>query len=390
MVFPAKIKGSLVIFCQFANHIMVMRFDSFNGGFMPALKRSAISVLLILQVIFLIGCDKKEEKEAAISVQPSASKKGMDFTIGSPIQDGLGDRSFSDMTYVGLAKAKKEFGIKLIFDVGHQACISEPEREAAIIRLINKKVDLIVASGWQFHDSFKKIAKLYPNQRFLLNDVPIKGYPNIISTAYAQHEGSFLAGCLAGWMTKTDVVGFVGAMDLVVIHAFRVGYTEGVKYANPKARVLHVFVTSGSDFSGFEKPEEGFRLATEQFDQGADIVFQVAGGQTGHGVIQAAQKAGKFAIGVDTDEDHIAKGSVLTSMIKRVDVSTYKEIDKAVDGKFSPGVVIYDLKNSGVSLSPMKYTKQLIPKEVLENLKKVEDKIISGEIKVTDYLIENM
>ncbi len=362
---------------------------------MLVLKRFTILVIIFLiSFVLLAGCGKKEEKKEetkdVVQIQFKKNKKSIDFTVGAPIKDGLGDRSFSDMTYVGLARVQKEFGIKLIFDVGHQTTISEPEREAAIQRLIDKKVNLIVASGWQFLNSFKKFAKLYPNQKFLLNDVPIKGFPNVVSTAYAQHEGSFLAGCLAGWMTKTDKVGFVGAVDLVVIHAFRVGYTEGVKYANPKAKVLHTFVTTGNDFSGFEKPEEGFRLATKQFNEGADIIFQVAGGQTGRGVIQAAKKAGKFAIGVDTDEDHIAKGSVLTSMIKRVDVSTYKEVVKAANGKFTSGVIKYGLLNDGVSLSPMKYTKQFIPEDVLSNLKNVEAKIISGEIKVTDYLEENM
>ncbi len=348
--------------------------------------------LLLLVFIFhltLFGCGDSEKLQEDKSNIKQPDKKSVSFVVGAPIQDGLGDRSFSDMTYVGLVRAKKDYGIKIIFDVGHKST-TEPEREAAIERLINKKVDLIVASGWQFLNSFKKFARLYPEQKFLLNDVPIKGFSNITSTVYAQHEGSFLAGCLAGWMTKTDKVGFVGAVDLVVIHAFRVGYTEGVKYANPKTKVLHSFITTGNDFSGFEKPKEGFSHASEQFNQGADIIFQVAGGESGRGVIQAAQKRGKFAIGVDTDEDHIAKGNVLTSMIKRVDVSTYKEVGKIVKGNFSPGVIKYGLKNGGVSLSPMKYTKKLIPIEVLEKLKKVETKIIAGEIVVTDYLVKNM
>ncbi|MCP4719673.1 MAG: BMP family ABC transporter substrate-binding protein [Desulfobacteraceae bacterium] len=362
---------------------------------MSAFKKVSIFLLILLFIsVAFLGCGKKEEEKKElkqkITVEPGQEKKSVDFTVGAPIQDGFGDRSFSEMTYIGLIKAKKDYGIKLIFDVGHQATITEPEREAAIQRLIDKKVDLIAASGWQFLNAFTKMAKLNPKQHFLLNDVPMKNFSNIVSPVYAQHEGSFLAGCLAGWMTKTDAVGFIGAVDLTVIHAFRVGYTEGVKYANPKAKVFHAFVTTGNDFSGFEKPEEGFRLATKQINQGADIIFHVAGGQTGHGVIQAAKKAGKFAIGVDIDEDHIAEGSVLTSMIKRVDITTYKEVVKALKGNFNPGVVDYGLANGGVSLSPMKYTKHLVPKKVLEDLKKVEAKIISGEIKVTDYLKENM
>ncbi len=187
-------------------------------------------------------------------------------------------------------------------------------------------------------------------------------------------------------MTKTNKIGFIGAVDIPVIHAFRIGYIEGAKYANPNIKVEYTFITTGNDFSGFEKPEEGFRVATKQYQSGIDIIFQVAGGQTGNGIINAAKTEKKFAIGVDYDEDHIAKGFVLTSMIKRIDVSTYKEVMKIINGKFQSGVVNYGLSDKGVSLSPMKYTKHLIPEEILKKLKDVEKNIIAGKIKVTDYL----
>ena len=338
--------------------------------------KCAVALCLLSCLIFLSMASQSE----------ALLKTNDHFTVGSPIQDGLGDRSFADMTYVGLAKAKAKWGIKLIFDVGHQTAVKEEEREASIKRLIDKKVDLIVASGWQFLDVFKKMAERYPRQQFFLNEVPVEGYPNIASTVFAQHEGSFLVGCLAGWMSKTNKIGFVGAMDLPVIHAFRVGYIEGAKYANPDIHVQYSFVTTGNDFSGFEKPEEGLRLADEQYNDGVDIIYQVAGGQTGRGVIEAARKHQKFAIGVDIDEDHIAKGFVLTSMIKRIDVSTYKEVTKISKGTFKAGITKYGLADEGVSLSPMKFTKHLIPDDILKKLSNVKAKIISGEISVTDYL----
>ena len=334
-------------------------------------------ILFILSSLWLVSITSQSD-------ETSKATKG--FSVGAPIQDGLGDRSFADMTYVGLAKAKEQLGIKLIFDVGHQTAVKEKEREASIQRLIDKKVDLIVASGWQFLDVFKKMAERYPQQKFFLNEVPVEGYPNITSTVFAQHEGSFLVGCLAGWMSKSNKIGFVGAMDLPVIHAFRVGYIEGAKYANPTIDVQYSFVTTGNDFSGFEKPEEGLRLAEEQYNNGADIIYQVAGGQTGRGVIEAARKHQKFAIGVDIDEDHIAKGYVLTSMIKRIDVSTYEEVKKISQGIFKAGVTKYGLADEGVSLSPMKFTKHLIPADIIKKLAVVKAKIISGEIQVKDYL----
>ena len=342
---------------------------------MNHIKCALASCLISSLLMFSVACQSEE-----------FSKNNGHYTVGSPIQDGLGDRSFADMTYVGLAKAKDKWGIKLIFDVGHQTAVTEDEREASIQRLIDKKVDLIVASGWQFLDVFKKMAQRYPHQKFFLNEVPVKGYPNISSTVFAQHEGSFLVGCLAGWMSKTNKIGFVGAMDLPVIHAFRVGYIEGAKYANPDIDVQYAFVTTGNDFSGFEKPEEGLRLAEEQYNDGVDIIYQVAGGQTGRGVIEAARKHQKYAIGVDIDEDHIAKGFVLTSMIKRIDVSTYKEVTRISKGTFKAGITKYGLADQGVSLSPMKFTKHLIPNEILKKLSDVKARIISGDIQVTDYL----
>ncbi len=304
------------------------------------------------------------------------------FTVGFAMGvGGLGDESFNDSTYIGLAKAQVKFKIQLVLGV---PASGDSAYDSTIKRLIAKKVDLIVANGWEYEEPVKKYATQYPKQRFLINDVPIEGLPNVISNVYEQHEGSFLVGVLAGLMTKQLIVGFIGGVDIDVIHAYRIGYIEGIHYANPKVRVLVDFISTGKDFSGFNDPEKGKEVALQQYKQGADIIFAPAALST-NGVIYAAQQNKKFAIGVDSDQDHLAKGFVLTSMMNRLDESTFQEISNIIKGQFKPGIKIYDLKKGGVSLTQMKYTKHIIPESVLLQVKNAKKDILAGKIKVTNY-----
>ncbi len=305
------------------------------------------------------------------------------FTVGFATGEaGLTGHGFADMTYSGLVKARQKYGIRLVIEVPGEG---DSAFDDSLRRLIAKQPDIIVANGSEYFNFVKKYAAQYPKQRFLINGPPTEGFPNVISIVYAQHEGSFLAGVLAGLMTKTHAVGFVGGVDINTIHQFRIGYREGVRHANPAVKILETFIAKGKDFSGFNNPDRGKKLALEQYQQGADIIFAVAG-TSSNGVIHAAQQQKKFAIGVDSDQDGMAKGYVLTSMMKRLDLTAFQEISKMIEGKFQPGIKIYGLKEGGVSLSPMKYTKHLIPEHILQKLRDVEKKIISGDISVTNYL----
>ncbi len=176
-------------------------------------------------------------------------------------------------------------------------------------------------------------------------------------------------------------------MEIPPLKAFLIGYQEGVRYADPKVEVKSVFITKLPDFSGFVSPEKGKHFAKELYNQGVDIIYNVAS-LSGNGIIQEAKIQKKYVIGVDYDQDAMAKGYVLTSMIKRLDRSTYLEVKNFLDGKFKHGAKIYGIKEGGISLSEMKYTKHLIPDEILKKLKVIESKIISGEIKVTNYLLK--
>jgi basic membrane protein A len=180
-------------------------------------------------------------------------------------------------------------------------------------------------------------------------------------------------------MTKTNKVGFVGGMDMALIHKFEVGYRAGVKYVNPKAEVLVNYI--GVTGEAFKDPVKGKELALSQFKQGADIVYH-ASGASGEGVIEAAKEMKKFAIGVDSNQNWIAPGYVLTSMLKKVDVAIYKTIEDLVKGKFTGGIKVYGLKEDGVGVAYDKYNAKLIPDSVRKKVAQLRLDIIAGKIVV--------
>ena len=312
----------------------------------------------------------------------SASAKTWTVGFLTGAEKGI-QSGFVQMASQGLYKAKQAFGFNVITEIPED--VSQEAMVVALQKLLDRKPDLIMTTGFQMAVHVEKFAPRYPDIRFLVNDVSIENMPNVMSIRYAQHEGSFLAGVLAGRMTKTGRVGVVGGVDIPPVTAFVVGYKEGVRYANPKVQIQETYITKMPDFSGFSDPQKGAELAAEWYEEGVDIIFAVAG-TTGNGIIQQAKKEKKYVIGVDIDQDAMAKGYVLTSMMKRLDNTTYSALSQIVQGHFRAGVTYYGLKDGGVSLTDMKFTKHLIPDEVLKELADIKQKIVSGEIQVTDSL----
>lgn len=300
------------------------------------------------------------------------------FVTGS---SGLGDLSFNDMAYGGIRKAQQEFNFKLI--VLDPADTAGSKKEAILD--VVKQSDVVLLLGAQHTELAKEVGADYPNKKFVLFEVPIKDVPNISSVMFKQQEGSFLAGVLAASVTQTGKVGFIGGTVVPPVQAFEQGYREGVAYAANDTDLLVNYISPAGDFSGFSNPEKGFEQANQQYVQGADVIFAVAG-LSGNGVIEAARRSGKYAIGVDSDQDSLAKGTVLTSMIKRLDTASYNQLKAIINGEFKPGVIYYGLQDGGVSLSEMEYTKDKIPSATLEKLEEIKQKIIDGEIKVTNLL----
>lgn len=313
---------------------------------------------------------------------PSVSMAQVTVGFLVPVS-GLGDQSFNDITYAGLVKARSEFGFTLV--IGQ--CEAGPlSHKYELLNMLNDDVDIIVANGWEFEDLIKEYAPKNPEKIFILNDVALSGLENVVSTVFGQHEGAFLAGTLAALVTKTDKIGFVGGMDIPVIASFERGFIEGVQYINKDIEVFQKYLDEEGKLGvGFYNPKLGYRMAHELYDKGVDIIFSVAG-LSGNGVIRAAAERKQYVIGVDANQDHMAKGYVLTSVMKRMDLAVYTVLSKLLVGSVVPGIHYFNLENGGVSLTPMLFSREVITDEVRYRLQTVKEKIIAQEIKVTDIL----
>jgi basic membrane protein A len=284
---------------------------------------------------------------------------------------GRGDKSFNDSAYNGLHKAETDLGIKTTPVESKNKSDYEPNLDS----LADSGVDLIIAVGSDMKDAVEAVAPKYPKVKFATIDASVKG-DNVRSLLFKEEEGSFLAGYCAGLVTKTNKLGFVGGEEIPLIKKFEVGYTAGAKTANPAIEVLPAKYTGNWD-----NVDDGKAAARVLFSSGADIVYSAAG-RAGLGVIGEAQDENKFAIGVDSDQDDVSKGHVLTSMVKHVDNAVYSTIQDLKNGKFTPGDTVYDLKAGGVGLSPMTYTKDIVGQKNLDKIKAISDDISSGKIKV--------
>jgi basic membrane protein A len=320
--------------------------------------------------VLLFGCSKEPEKpQDAQTSAPAPSKSaivGVSYDVG-----GRKDMSFNYGVSLGVDKARKEFHIKTLEVDSRNQNDYEPNMHS----MIEQGADLVFSIGIHSKATVEKVAREHPNKKFAFVDGVID-LPNVRSIVFDDAAGSFLVGYLAGLVTKTGKVGFVGGVQIPLIVKFYSGYAAGVKTANPKATVL-----PPKYIGGWENIDLGKTAATYLYAQGADIVYQAAG-RAGLGVLGAAKANKKYAIGVDSDQDHIHPGHVLTSMIKAVDESSYQTIKDFVEGKFTSGVKVYGLKENGVRLSPMKYTRHLVGEQNLAKIEEVRQKIIKGEIKV--------
>ena len=335
----------------------VAEFEISQGGFTV---RNKIGFLVVM--VLLIGL-------IAAPVSAQAAKIGLIFAEG-----GLGDQSFNDAAYRGLKQAEKELGVDVIYvEPADIAEMEEHQRAYAELGL-----DLVIVIGFIHQSALTEVSADYPDVKFAIVDDVVDN-PNVTSLLFEEHEGSFLVGIVAGMMTETNTVGFVGGMEVPLIRKFQVGFEEGVKWANPDAQVLVNYA------GAFDDPGRGRELAISQYERGADIIYHAAGG-TGSGVIDAAASNDFYAIGVDSDQDYMVPGKVLTSMVKRVDLAVYEVIKAAAEGTLEGGIWSFGIEDGGVGTSEFLYTKDIIPQEVLDTIEEAKQKIISGEILVSNPL----
>lgn len=296
-------------------------------------------------------------------------------------QAGKFDKSFNEGVYNGITKYTEDTGI--------QVRESEPKNEAQVEqnlrRLAKRGYTPIVAVGFNMASAVSKVAQDFPEIQFSIIDGVID-QPNVQSIVFKEHEGSFLVGALAAMASKTDTVGFVGGMDIPLIRKFGCGYEQGAKYITSDATVIQNM--TGSTGAAFNDPTKGSELAKSQFSQGADVVFAAAGG-TGIGVYQAAKDEGKLAIGVDSNQNHIQPGTMLTSMVKRVDLAAYKVFEDANAGEWTSGLTVLGLAEGGVDWALDDNNASLITEEMKTKIADVKQHIISGDIQVHDYMSDN-
>jgi len=291
---------------------------------------------------------------------------------------GKFDKSFNEGVYNGVKKFTDETGIEVMeFEV-----TNETQREQAMRRMAERGATIILGVGFAQADAIAKVAAEYPDKQFSIIDVSWLDAPNLRQYSFKEHEGSYLVGVAAALASKTGKVGFVGGMDIPLIRKFACGYVGGVKAANGSADIYQNM--TGTTPSAWNDPAKGAELAKSQIDRGADVVYHAAGG-TGLGVIQAAADAGKLAIGVDSNQNGLAPGSVLTSMLKRVDVAAYETFKDAMDGKFTSGVHTLGVAEGGVDWALDDNNASLVTADIKAAVEQARKDILSGKVKVHNY-----
>lgn len=274
---------------------------------------------------------------------------------------GKFDKSFNEAAYNGAEKFKTETGI----DYRDFEITNPSQREQALRRLAQRGANPIIAIGFSQGPALEKVAPEFPDTRFTIIDMVVD-QPNVQSIVFKEHEGSFIVGALAALTSKTGSVGFIGGMDVPLIRRFACGYVQGVKYINPQAQVLQNM--TGTTPAAWNDPSKGAELAKSQFDRGVDIVYAAAGG-TGTGVYQAAKDHSKLAIGVDSNQNHLHPGTMLTSMVKRVDLAVYNAFKAGQDDSWEAGFSALGLAEGGVGWALDEYNQPLIDAAMQSNMR---------------------
>jgi len=289
---------------------------------------------------------------------------------------GKFDKSFNEAAYRGIERWKKEGGKPYLeFEISNEA-----QREQAMRRMADKGASPVIGVGFGQGSTMERVARDYPKLQFAIIDSVVQ-MPNVESVIFREEEGSFLVGMLAALASKSGKVGFVGGMDIPLIRKFQCGYEQGAQFANPKIEVTSNM--TGTTPAAWNDPSRGGELAKAQFGKGVDVVFAAAGG-TGIGVYQAAKDAGKFAIGVDSNQNHLQPGTMLTSMVKRVDVAVYN-----LARQTHPGVTVLGLKEGGVDYALDQYNDKLLTPDMRRRVEDAKAQIIAGKIKVVDFMAAN-
>ncbi|MFD9466637.1 BMP family protein [Streptomyces sp. NPDC060027] len=313
-----------------------------------SLTRVAVGVASLALAATACGGTSNDSDSSSSSESSGAKGLAIAYDVG-----GKGDQSFNDAAFSGLEKAQKEFGYKTA-DIEPTDGETDADKEQRLSSLAKQGYNPVIGIGFAYGPALEAVAKKYPKTTFGIVDSVVEG-KNVASLVFAEQEASYLAGVAAAKATKTNTVGFVGGVDVPLIHKFEAGYTQGVKDTKPSVKVLSQYLTQTAEEGGFSSPDKGKAAAEGQIEKGADVIYAAAG-LSGQGVIEAASANKVWAIGVDSDQykqEALAKykDSILTSALKDVGGAVYTLSKSVHDGKPLTGTQTFDLKVNGVGLA---------------------------------------
>lgn len=339
-------------------------------------KKIVVTILSIMMITMFGGCTKAEEEDVELKKNNTASE----FSVGMVTDDGgLGDIAYNDGAITGLKQANEELGVKI-----YSVETKDTEEYEKNIMEITKANDLVFAVGFRMKDSLETVAKDNSEKDFVIIDERSE-MPNIKSITFKEEEGAYLMGVIAGKMTKTNKIGFIGGADMPIIQKFEAGFAAGVKSVNEDAAEGLINEKMVKYTSSFRDTGKGYDLAKGLYEDGADVIFHASGAE-GLGVFRVAKEMGRYAIGVDLDQGQLLEeynGVILSSMIKKVDKAVFDTINEFISGSFKPGqsnVLKLGLKEDGVGIAES--TKNNVPQDIIDLTNKYKGLIIDGTITV--------
>ncbi len=310
----------------------------------------------------------------ALSAGAALAEPAVIFDLG-----GKFDKSFNEAAYSGASRWAEETGGSFR-EIELQ---SEAQREQALRRFAEAGANPIVMTGFAFGSALSEVAPDYPDTKFAIIDMVVD-QPNVRSVVFNEHEGSYLVGMMAAMASKTGTVGFIGGMDIPLIRKFACGYVQGAKAVNPDAKVIQNM--TGTTPAAWNDPVKGSELTKAQISQGADVVYAAAGG-TGVGVLQTAADENILSVGVDSNQNYMHPGKVLTSMMKRVDNAVYDALKAG--GDMETGFNVMGVSNGGIDYALDEHNAALVSADMKATVDGAKAKIASGELSVHDYMADN-
>ncbi len=327
--------------------------------------------LWMLGLLLLCSCDLVQEL-----LQPSSEMETVPIRVTMIYPDDcVGDSGYCDTLHFGVKRAEAELGIHLNEVIGNE---SDPVLTEMLFRQAAQNSDLIITAGFQMGEPLSRVAADFPDVKFAIVDVALD-LPNVAGLNYKANEGSFLVGAIAGLKSETGQISYIGGVDVPLLREFEAGYVAGVHAVNPGAVVSIDYISE--DIGGFNQPDKAKEIALTQYESGVDVIYTAAGG-SGLGVLQAAQEQGKYVIWVDSNGNHLAPGTVLTSMVKQIENSVYDIINETINGTFMGGIRYLGLAEGGVDYALDEHNRSELSDEIIVTVESLRAKIISGEIVV--------